>query len=102
MHEYEIVSDNNKVVGYREYRENIEIIFYPLSQIDWNILEAAHERVLGLDDLQHILKDVNKESIFSSLQKLKNLGILYYYKEYQNIVTIIDTNCDRNTKQRYL
>ena len=101
-HEYEIVSDNNKVVEYREYRENKEIISSSLSQVDWGILEAAHERVLRFDDLQYLLSDVNKESIFLSLQKLKNLGILYYYKEYQNIVTIIDTNCERNTKLRYL
>ena len=100
-HEYEIVTDNNKVVGYREYRENKIIKFCSLSQIDWKILEAAHERVLDIDYLQQILYDINKESIFLSLQKLKDLGILYYYKEYQNIVTIIDADCERNTKQRY-
>lgn len=100
-HSYMIESDNRGYFVYHEYRNNEHITSVPLSSLEWKLMEIAQERLINISDIQRIIPDVDFCTITQSLQKLKTLGILYYYNDYQNIITIINTESEKNINQRY-
>ena len=100
-HEYEIAQTNNGSLEYREYRDSELIVSLPLSDFDWKLLESAQEHIVSYEDLQNSFPDADESSIAFSLQKLKEMGILYYFDNFRNIITVINTVAEKNVKQRY-
>ena len=100
-HEYEIAQTDNGALEYREYRDSKLIVSLPLSDLDWKILESAQEHIVSYEDLQNSFPDADESSIAFSLQKLKEMGILYYFDNFRNIITVINTESQKNVKQRY-
>lgn len=100
-HEYEIAQTNNGSLEYREYRDSELIVSLPLSDFDWKILESAQEHIVSYEDLQNSFPDADESSIAFSLQKLKEMGILYYFDDFRNIITVINTMAEKNMKQRF-
>lgn len=100
-HCYIIKDHPNGILMYQEYRDEELITSEPLSHLDWEILKSAQEKVVDFCELQSLFVDTAEEVIMESLQKLKRIGILYYYENFRNIVTVINTDCPKNMKQRY-
>ena len=100
-HEYEIAQTNYGSLEYREYRDSELIISLPLSDLDWKILESAQEQIVSYEDLQNKFPNADERTIASSLQKMKEIGILYYFDNFLNIITVINTVVEKNIKQRY-
>lgn len=99
---YYIIEDlNDENIVYREYQNDMEVAVSKLSSLDWKILRSAQETVLDFNTLQKLCVCCDEETLAKSLRKLKDLGILYYFEDYRNIVTIINTECKKNFKQRY-
>lgn len=96
-----MITENDEGVKYDEFRDGENIISETLTQIEWCVLRAANEKTLCLDDLQLALPNVSETILKSALENLKHLGILYYYSEYRNIITIINTDGERNKQLRY-
>ncbi len=99
-HYYLLEETNDGNIVYREYQNDKQVVVSHLSNLDWLILRSAQEKVLDFATLQNLYR-YSERTICKSLQKLKDLGILYYYEDYRNIVTIINTDCEKNIKQRY-
>lgn len=100
-HFYMIEDLNDGNIIYREYQNDKQVAVSHLSNLDWQILRSAHESVLDFATLQTLCVGCDVETLVKSLQKLKDLGILYYFEDYRNIVTIINTDSEKNIKQRY-
>lgn len=99
-HSY-MISEKDDEVTFEEYVEGKCVIAERLSRIEWSVLRAANEEVINLNRLKQSLPNVEETVLRGALDRLKRLGILYYYKDYSNIITIINTECERNKQQRY-
>ena len=96
-----MITESDESVKYEEYRDGENIISENISQMEWNILRAANEEVVSWNGLKLAFPDIDESILKTALEKLKHLGILYYYSGYRNIITIINTECERNKQQRY-
>lgn len=99
-HSY-LLSEKEDEVTYEEYVDGKCVIAEKLSSVEWSVLRAANEEVVNLDGLKKLFLDVEETILRAALARLKRLGILYYFKDYSNIITIINTECERNKPQRY-
>ena len=96
-----LIKESNDGVLYEEYVDGEKKVAESLSQLEWLILKAANEEVIGFETLRHAFSNVDGGIIRNTLDKLKRLGVLYYYEDYRNIITVINTDCERNKQQRY-
>lgn len=71
-----------------------------ISSKEWQILCQANRQIKSLETLSEECS-IDTVSIISLLRRLKKMGLLYYKKNYQNIVTVINTSCEFNKQQRY-
>ena len=92
---------NEGNIVYHEYQNDKQIAVSRLSDLDWQILRAAQDKVSDFATLQNLCVGYDEDALAKSLGKLKDLGILYFFEDYRNIVTIINTECKKNIKQRY-
>ena len=99
---YYMIEDLNEGnIVYHEYQNDKQIAVSRLSDLDWQILRAAQDKVSDFATLQNLCVGYDEDALAKSLGKLKDLGILYFFEDYRNIVTIINTECKKNIKQRY-
>ena len=96
-----LIKDSGDGVVYEEYLDGEKTIAESLSQLEWGILKAANEEVIGIETLKNAFPNVDGGAIRNTLKKLKRLGVLYYYKDYRNVITVINTECERNKQLRY-
>lgn len=97
IHTYKIKIQHNNHL-YEEFNNNKLINSIILNDIDWDILCSANRKVISFEE---IAVNSTKENIKNRLRTLKHNGIIYYYKNYLNIVTVINTDCPLNKFQRY-
>lgn len=96
-----MISEKGNEIMYEEYVDGKCLISEKLSRIEWDVLRAANEEVVNLDRLKLSLPEVDETVLMAALDKLKRFGILYYYKDYRNIITIVNTECERNKQHHY-
>lgn len=94
------IDDCDGRLFYREYVNGELIAEEHLSDLDWALLILANERLVQREELSEN-PSFTAADAEESLKRLKALGIIYYYKDYRNIITIINTDCERNKQQRY-
>lgn len=86
---------------YREYTNDQMVENRMLDRLDWEILCMANRRLVELVELKEALCE-SIDKIALHLSGLKDLGILYYYGQYQQIVSILNTDSlNKLEKQRY-
>lgn len=86
---------------YREYTNDQMVENRMLDRLDWEILCMANRRLVELVELKEALCE-SIDKIALHLSGLKDLGILYYYGHYQQIVSILNTDSlNKLEKQRY-
>lgn len=93
---YELIPLEQGVM-YREYSHDEIIETMLLDVIDWHILCSANRKVISLSELPMTVTDV----ILEKLVLLKQKGILYYNRNFENIVTVINTEVPFNQVTRY-
>ena len=98
-HSYSI--EENGGVVYKEYIEGKLILSRSLTMIEWDVLKTTNEVVISFVELSNRLSVYDKESLKNCLEQLRQLGLIYYFEDYLNIVTIINTDCKRNEIIRY-
>ena len=96
-----LIKETDGNINYEEYVDGEKILSEGFSHIEWNILKAANETVIDIEVLRKTLPNVNEITIQETLSMLKGIGILYYFEDFRNIITIINTECERNKQQRY-
>ena len=102
--EFYRMADTNYVVMYcnnnyyyEEYHNNelVKSIMFD-EPIYWTILVLANDNVISFEYLfEQLLKiypSINENKVEEVLSVLKSEYLLYYYKNYLNIVSIIDTS----------
>lgn len=82
---------------YYEYRENKLINRICFDEPEhWEVLEAANERIVSLDELSETLKEkkinIKDEKLKKTISDLKMSYLLYANQSYSRIVSVIDTN----------
>lgn len=99
-HTYKLKETDGDVT-YEEYVNGRKVLSNLFSHLEWEILKAANEEVVNMDVLRRIFPYVDDKIIQETLGRLKQIGVIYYYEDYRNIITVINTECDRNKQQRY-
>ncbi|MGN0220818.1 MAG: B12-binding domain-containing radical SAM protein [Prevotella sp.] len=99
-HSY-VITEKDDTVVYQEYVDGKNVISETLSSVEWSVLSAANEAVVSFEVLKKSFPNIDENVLKSVLDRLKYLGILYYYKDYRNTITVINTECERNKQQRY-
>ena len=95
------IEKNEKGFLYKEYIDECLVKKEILSILEWNILSSANERVLEYDDLKKICSDSEDTILKQHLSRLKQLELIYYFKDYRGIVTVINTDAEQKVLQRY-
>ena len=99
-HTYLIKETDGDII-YEEYVDGEKTFSKVFSHIEWEILKVANEKVIGIEVLRQAFPHIDDKTVQDTLSMLKRIGILYYYEDFRNIITIINTDCDRNKQLRY-
>lgn len=96
VYRYEISSMGENFL-YKEYCKDEIKESFTLDKIDWQILCSANRNVISINELPFVANEL----IFEKLSLLKQKGLLYYKDDFENIVTVINTESPFNKAIRY-
>lgn len=96
VYKYEISSHGDNLL-YKEYCNDEIIKTSILDQIDWQILCSANRNVIPKEKLPFDMSDF----IEKKLRLLKQKGLLYYKNDFNDIVSVINTESPLNKPIRY-
>jgi len=89
------LSSKNGVPKFHEYRNNKLIVEYDFTDpIEWSVLLLANSKVVKFEEILKELKaqaDVSSEDLLAILAKLKAIHLIYCDTDFDNIITVIDT-----------
>lgn len=96
VHKYEIIEQGDNIL-YKEYCNGKIIESFILDQIDWQILCSANRNVISIRELPFDITDI----VIKKIIELKQKGLLYYKNDYNNLVSVINTEVPFNKPVRY-
>lgn len=91
MFSYEIFKEEDCYV-YNEYVDKVLCKNLILDDDYYNILKLANDQVVTLDKICNGFENMNKLKIKTMLRKLSEEGLIYYNKDYSEIISIINTD----------
>jgi hypothetical protein len=88
---------NNGVYNYKEYRNNKMIVDYDFPKASyWSVLSLANERVIKFEELlkaiNQLHSELTSEQLLTILKKLKEMHLIYYDSDFDNVITVLDTD----------
>lgn len=94
-YEYNLIRKNKYTINYIEYYNGEEInkIEFNQDSIEWKILQLCNSEVKSISNLQKVFEHTSdKNDLIEILNALKEESLIYYNKDYSEIITIIHTH----------
>ena len=94
-YEYYLIRKNKYTINYIEYYNGEEInkIEFNQDSIEWKILQFCNSEVKSISNLQKVFEHTSdKNDLIKILNALKEESLIYYNKDYSEIITIVHTH----------